>query len=151
MALLDQGYRTHLEAVLDGYAAMAGWWLAGENRRNWRETFSTAISSTTNLTWCHPRLKTGLLGEKPSSSRLRYGTALISDYIRQFHQLSTPEDFTRIFIHWKIQFMFTGFRSFCLIYNFSFCRWAASNAVCIPWFRKHCSCNLQPLTKQRKS
>jgi hypothetical protein len=62
--------------VIDEYGAMMEWWLAGETKELLRETCSSVIASTINLTWCHPGLEPGLSGEKPVSGCLSYGMAI---------------------------------------------------------------------------
>jgi hypothetical protein len=80
--LLGQGYRTLRGAVIDDYGAMVEWWLTGKTRRTRRKTCSSATSSTTNLTWSHPGLNSGLLSEKPASSSLNCGILITNGSTR---------------------------------------------------------------------
>jgi hypothetical protein len=47
----------------------------GENRRMQRETYPSATSSTTDLTWNDPSANLGLRGERPVTNRLSQSTA----------------------------------------------------------------------------
>jgi hypothetical protein len=73
--LLGQDYRIPHGMVIDEYGAMVEWWLARENQRSQRKTGSSATLSTTNITWIHPELNLGLLGEKLAPSHLSYDMA----------------------------------------------------------------------------